>query len=61
MGKVILKLIGAIVVAVGFVCVYDARKLTKKFFSSSDINDATKTFKMGGGIVAVVGEIMIII
>ena len=47
--------------AVGFVCVYDARKLTKKFFSSSDINDATKTFKMVGGIVAVIGEIMIII
>lgn len=61
MGKVVLKLIGIIILAIGVVCVYDARRLTKKFFSSSDTNDATKTFKMVGFIVSAIGGAIVII
>lgn len=51
----ILNLIGVIVMAIGAVCVYDARKLTKKFFSSGDENAATRVFKIIGLIVFLIG------
>ncbi len=57
----ILKLIGIIIMAVGVVCIYDARKLTKRFFSSSDINDATKTFKIVGFVITIIGSALVII
>lgn len=52
----VLDLIGIIILAIGVVCVYDARNLTKKFFSSSDTNSATKTFKIVGFIIFIIGS-----
>lgn len=52
----ILNLIGIIIIAIGVVCIYDARNLTKKFFSSSDTNSATKTFKIVGFIISIIGS-----
>lgn len=52
----VLNLIGIIILAIGVVCVYDARNLTKKFFSSSDTNSATKTFKIVGFIISIIGS-----
>jgi len=52
----VLDLIGIIILAIGVVCVYDARNLTKKFFSSSDTNSATKTFKIVGLIISIIGS-----
>ena len=52
----VLNLIGIIIIALGVVCVYDARNLTKKFFSSSDTNSATKTFKIVGFIIFIIGS-----
>ena len=52
----VLNLIGIIIIALGVVCVYDARNLTKKFFSSSDTNSATKTFKILGFIIFIIGS-----
>ena len=52
----ILNLIGIIIIAIGVLCVYDARNLTKQFFSSSDINIATKTFKIVGFIIFIIGS-----
>lgn len=52
----ILNLIGIIIIAIGAVCVYDARNLTKKFFSSSDTNSATKTFKIVGFFMFLIGS-----
>lgn len=57
----ILKVIGLIIIAIGVVCVYDARKLTKKFFSTSDTNDATRSLKIAGFIVSVIGSILVIV
>ena len=52
----ILNCVGIIVIAVGVVLVYDARNLTKKFFSTSDTNTATKTFKIVGFVSAIIGS-----
>ena len=37
------------------------RKITKKFFSSSDRNNATKTAKIVGFVVCVIGSAFILI
>lgn len=60
MGRIVLKLIGIIIVAVGVVCVYDSRRLSKRFFSSMDINDATEKFKIAGLVVSVIGAVMVL-
>lgn len=52
----VLDIIGIIIIAIGVVCVYDARNLTKKFFSTSDTNSATKTFKIVGFIISMIGS-----
>lgn len=43
--QVIIKLIGAILVLLGIILVYDARILTKKFFGFGDQNEATQRIK----------------
>lgn len=51
----ILNCIGIIVMAVGVVLIYDARNLTRKFFSTSDMNTATRTFKIVGFLISMIG------
>ena len=41
MTKIILNLIGLIFVTIGVILIYDARTITKKFFSFGDQNDAS--------------------
>lgn len=53
--EIVFKMIGIIIIAIGIVCVYDARKLTQKFFSTSDTNTATRNLKIVGFIIAVIG------
>ena len=52
----ILDLIGIIIISIGVVCIYDARNLTKKFFSTSDTNSATRTFKIVGFAISMIGS-----
>jgi hypothetical protein len=47
----IIKCLGIIIMAFSVVSIYDARKLTHKFFGTSDANPATKTFKVVGIIL----------
>ena len=56
-----LKLLGIIIIAIGIVCVYDARRITNKFFSTSDTNTATRNLKIVGFIIAVIGTILVIV
>ena len=58
--QIILKLIGAIIVLVGVVMIYDARLITKKFFGFGDKNEATTGLKMLGTIISVIGGIITI-
>lgn len=57
----ILKVIGLIIIAVGIVCIYDARKITRKFFSTSDTNSAVRTLKLVGFGVSIIGAVLVIV
>lgn len=57
---IFLKLIGIIIMAIGIECAFDARRLVNKFFSTSDINTATRNLKIAGGVVALLGSAFII-
>lgn len=54
--NIILKLIGLIVIAIGIICVYDARKLSTKFFGTADTNVATRNVKILGFVVSLIGS-----
>jgi len=59
MGQIILRLIGALILLVGVVLIYDARIITKKMFGFGDQNEATLGFKILGVLLSVVGAIII--
>lgn len=59
MGKLILIIIGLIIAAVGVIMIFDARFLTKKFFSFGDQNEASAGFKILGFIIAIVGALIV--
>lgn len=53
--EIFFVILGIIFVAIGVICIYDGRKLTKKLFSFQDINEGTKYMKIFGLVVAVLG------
>lgn len=53
--KIAFVLIGIIFVLVGVVSIYDARKITIKFFSFQDVNEGAKTLKIFGFVIAILG------
>lgn len=55
----ILIIIGLIIVALGVICIYDARILTKKMFSFGDQNEGSLGLKILGFLVAMVGTLII--
>lgn len=59
--NIIIKLIGLIVIALGVIMIYDARKLSKKWFSFGDRNGSTKILKIVGFIIAIIGSMIIIL
>ena len=59
MGKLILIIIGLIIAAIGVMMIFDARFLTKKFFSFGDQNEASAGLKIVGFIIAMVGALII--
>lgn len=61
MGGLIVKIIGFIIVAMGIIAIYDARDLSKKFFSESDKNSSAKVLRVIGFIIAIIGAIIIYI
>lgn len=57
--KIIFKLIGAIIIFLGVIMIYDARLITKKFFSFGDKNEATLGLKMLGTIIGCLGAAIV--
>ena len=51
MWQIIGRLIGALIALAGVIMIYDARLITKKYFSFGDKNEATTGLKMLGTIV----------
>lgn len=52
---IFLVILGFFVVTISVILIYDARILTKKLFSFQDINEGTKTLKIIGCILFVLG------
>lgn len=59
MFQLIVKLIGLIMVLGGVILIYDARIITKKFFSFGDQNEGSSGLKILGFILAIVGALII--
>ena len=57
--QIILTLIGFILIMLGVIAIYDARKITEKWFSFSDKNEGTKLLKIGGFLVSIIGVLLI--
>lgn len=59
MTKIILNLIGLIFVTIGVILIYDARTITKKFFSFGDQNDASLGLKLIGYLIGIIGGLLV--
>lgn len=57
--QVILLVVGAIIATIGTVMIYDARILTKRFFSFGDQNDASLGLKILGFLIAIGGALLV--
>ncbi len=57
--QIVLKLIGLIFVLAGIIMVYDARILTRNWFSFGDQNEASTGFKILGALVCIIGAVIV--
>lgn len=58
--NLLLKVLGAILVLIGIILIYDARPITKKFFSFGDQNEGATTLKIFGFVFVVIGGLLLI-
>ena len=59
MAKIIFIIIELIILEISVIMIYDARLITKKYFSFGDKNEATTGLKMLGTIVCVMGGVLV--
>ena len=59
MVKVIFNLLAMIIILLGTLSIFDARKLSKKFFSFQDQNSSTAVLKIIGYIISIIGLIIL--
>ena len=57
-GKIVLMIVAMILVAIGVVCIFDARVITKKAFIFWDQNEGSLGLKILGFIIAIVGALI---
>ena len=57
----IVKFIGIIVLTIGIMFVFDARPIEKKRFGFGDQNEGTKTLKITGFIISIIGGLIVIL
>lgn len=55
-----LRMLGAVFFLIGIILIYDARPITKKFFSFGDQNEGALGLKMFGFIFTVIGGILLL-
>lgn len=53
--ELIITIIAILLMMIGIIMIYDARKLTKKWFSFYDQNEGSKWLKLGGFILSIIG------
>ena len=56
--KIIIKIVGLVLMLIGTVFIFDARKIGKKWFSFGDRNEAAKTLKIIGSITCIIGGLI---
>lgn len=61
MVEIILKIVGLLIIAIGVIAIYDARSLSKQFFSYSDKNTSVKILRMSGFLIAILGVALLYI
>lgn len=54
----IVDLIGAIIVMLGVILIYDARPITKNLFSFGDQNEGALGLKIVGYVIAIIGSLL---
>lgn len=59
MFNIIMRIVLLIIILSGVVLIYDARILTKKFFSFGDQNEGASGLKIFGFIFAVIGGVLL--
>lgn len=59
MWQVILLVVGVVMATIGTGMIYDARILTKRFFSFGDQNDASLGLKILGFLIAIGGALLV--
>lgn len=59
--NIIIKIISFTIIAIGVIMIYDARKLSEKWFSFGDRNSVVRILKILGFILAVIGAIIVIL
>ena len=59
--KSIIQIVSLVVINIGVVMIYDARKISKKWFSFGDRNSSVKILKIIGFIIAIIGSLIIIL
>ena len=57
--NIIFKILALIMILFGVILIYDARILTKRFFSFGDQNEGSSWLKILGFILAIIGGIVI--
>lgn len=57
--RIISIIIALLLVMIGIIMIYDARKLSKKWFSFNDQNEGSKWFKIGGFLLAIIGILVL--
>lgn len=58
--KIIVTVLGYVLLAISSILIFDARYITKKWFSFGDRNEAVKTLKIVGFIIFIIAGLMII-
>lgn len=56
--KIIIKIIALLIILVGVILIYDARIITKKFFSFGDQNEGSSGLKIWGFILTLIGGVI---
>lgn len=59
MFQVIIKIILTLIILAGVIMIYDARIITKRFFSFGDQNEASSGLKILGFLVAIIGGLIL--
>ena len=60
-GKLVIIIVLALLIAIGVACIYNAREITKKFFSTTNQNQVVTALKILGSFLSIGSAICIML